>query len=119
MKSIEFDIQKVGIEMHEAGEHWIFTYLHSSNSCFQQQYSLFVLLCPPPLPMAPTNKTNNNSNSLRTLLHAAVPSLQHAKAQFLAQHGHVYGYGGWLDANYWEEYGCRLQGQTYLDMTGA
>lgn len=45
-------------------------------------------------------------------------SLQQAKQQFLAQYGSVYGYSGWLEANYQQEVGNRLQGRHYLDYTG-
>jgi hypothetical protein len=45
-------------------------------------------------------------------------SLEEARAAFLQQHGAAYGYNGWLDANYHQELGKRLDGQRYLDWTG-
>lgn len=46
--------------------------------------------------------------------------LHTAKQAFLAAHGSVYGYQGWLERHWGEEVGQRLgPGHHYLDMTGA
>ncbi|CAG9464717.1 unnamed protein product [Pedinophyceae sp. YPF-701] len=42
-----------------------------------------------------------------------------AKRDFLEKYGHMYGYGGQIDALYESEVGARLNGGHYLDYTGS
>lgn len=43
------------------------------------------------------------------------------KRDFVSNHGHSYGYDGWVDQHWWGEVGQRLgpAGTHYLDHTGG